>query len=152
MTGATGIVWDGALYLLADGTAENFLPLVPIGPGEPFSVVNAELIGTGILLTLLIYRDPATGDASLAGAFFSPDGLAFGEFPLLPGHRLSVQLPVFDTQTGTWFSIPSVQPVTVGPSLRIELRAVSGIYDVAILAEDYAKNFGFAFVQGVVVR
>lgn len=150
VTGATSLFWDGSLFILTDGVEENWLPLRPIAPGFPYSIAFAEW-NASLIVTLVVFIDPITGAPALVRAFYSPDGLRFGELPLSVGDALAVRLPYYDAAAGQWFDVSSPVPVFVGPGFRIDTTVIPGTYDVVIVAEDHAENFGFAIVPGVSV-
>ncbi|RME76619.1 MAG: hypothetical protein D6776_00980 [Planctomycetota bacterium] len=148
-TGSSSLGWSGDIPLLTDGSRASFLPLLPVAPGNGLSVVAAQLGPERSLGFLLFDRDPTSAQVRFAGAFHSPDGASVGIYPLTDGTPVRVLLPSYNAGTGRWSFTVSPVTVTYGPGFQVVADAQPGTYQLLLLAEDHAGNWGGTAVTGI---
>jgi len=147
-------MWDARIPVLTDGATIQYLPIRPVAAGSPVTVASAEVDAPGLYVgpATLYFVDQPGGAPAFVGAFVF-NGTSAVQLPLLAGDEIRVHVWIYDPALGDWTPFPQTQPVIVGAPgvapLVDHVQAPAGTYDVEIVAEDFAGNYGFASVAGV---
>jgi len=152
----TTATWDGTTIALTDGQQTSLLDWSVVQPGSSLYCANAQLSGANVqtnTAVVLLRIDPTGKIASLLGVYYVwPDKVAgtnsFEQAPAgdLAGATLTPMLGAYDANgNSTGQTAATALSATNLSATRATVPA--GTYSVALLAMDWATNWGSALAN-----